>query len=113
MNARPLATIEAALEASFKRETKNIVEIGGLLTEAKEQLDSHGQWLPWLKAKFPHAIRTAQNYMAAHRLAAKYATVAHLNLAPSALYALAQYDHDNKTEVVTVALREENAMGRL
>jgi Protein of unknown function (DUF3102) len=64
----PAAKIEAALEASFKRESRNFIEIGGLLNEAKEQLDSHGKWLPWLKARFPHAVRTAQNYMAAHSL---------------------------------------------
>jgi hypothetical protein len=106
MNVRPLAKIEAALEASFKRENRSIVEIGGLLIEAKEQLDRHGRWLLWLQAKFPHAIRTAQNYMAAHRFAAKYATVAHLNLAPSALYTLARFDSEGKTKAVKAALRE-------
>ena len=65
----------------------DVINIGNLLLEAKEQL-KHGEWLPWLKANFGSSIRSAQNYMAAARFAAKYATVAHLRLRPTALYLL-------------------------
>jgi Protein of unknown function (DUF3102) len=106
VNARPLARIEADLAAAFQRESRGAIEIGGLLIEAKEQLDAHGQWLPWLKDKFPHAIRTAQNYMAAHRLAGEYATVAHLKLSTGGLYALVAADNAGDVSVIDKVLQE-------
>ena len=106
---RSLTTIEADLEAAFRREANGPIEIGRLLNEAKEQLDTHGEWLPLLKARFPHAVRTAQNYMGAARLAYKYATVAHLRLSHSALYALVEADNNGDDELVEAVLREAQA----
>jgi len=110
MNARPLAKIEADLEAAFRREAKGPIEIGGLLIEAKEQLDAHGKWLPWLVAKFPHSVRTAQDYMSAARFAAKYAMIAHLKITAGGLYALARIDsrdsYPNGAEIIKTALQE-------
>jgi len=105
-NSRPLEAIEADLEAALEREARGPVEIGALLTEAKALLGSHGMWLLWLKAKFPHTARTAQNYMAAAALAAKYATIAHLRLAPGALYALCEADNRGDAVVVERVLHE-------
>ena len=87
-----LLEIEEALEAAFKRETQGPIEIGRLLIRAKEMHAAHGEWLTWLGFHFPHAVRTSQNYMASAKLADKYATVAHLRLAPGALYKLAAID---------------------
>jgi Protein of unknown function (DUF3102) len=67
----------------------DIIAIGGLLLEAKLQF-RHGGFLPWVESEFDFSIRTAQNYMRAHKFATKNATVADLQLTPSALYALAE-----------------------
>jgi hypothetical protein len=106
MNHRPLKTIAAEIATALKREVKDVIEIGGLLAEAKEQLDAHGHWLPWVKEHFPRSIRSAQNYMTAHAFAAKYATVAHLRLAVGGLYALAEADRAGNSEAVEAALAE-------
>jgi Protein of unknown function (DUF3102) len=106
MNSRPLKKIASEIAIALKREAKNVIEVGGLLTEAKEQLDEHGQWLPWLSENFSLSIRTAQNYMAASALAAKYATDAHLLLKVSGLYALVDADRDGNSEAVEAALCE-------
>jgi Protein of unknown function (DUF3102) len=105
-NSRSLKRIESELEAAFQREKQGPIEIGGLLAAAKELLTGHGEWLPWLKAKFPHSVRTAQDYMAAHRFATKYATVAHLKVAAGGLYALAVLDNAGNTDMINAALRE-------
>ena len=106
MNRRPLKKIESELATTLKREAKSVIKAGGLLVEAKEQLDGHGRWLLWLKDKFPFSIRTAQNYMSAHAFATKYATVAHLRLTVGALYALADADRKGNTEAVETTLDE-------
>jgi hypothetical protein len=105
MNARALVEIEVELEIAFNREAKGPVEIGGLLAEAKAQL-RHGEWVGWLKSKFPHAVRTAQNFMRAHEFAGKYVTVTHLKLSPGAIYALARIDRDGDKEAVERVLQE-------
>ena len=43
--------------------TKNCIEIGNLLIEAKSML-GHGEWLSWLKDKVDFTERTAQRFMA-------------------------------------------------
>jgi Protein of unknown function (DUF3102) len=82
---RDIKVIESELHAALKRETADIIAIGELLLEAKEQLE-HGSWLPWLSDNFELGISTAQNYMNAARFAIKYPTVGHLKLRPTALY---------------------------
>ena len=106
MNRRPLKTIAADIATALRHEVRGVVEIGRLLDEAKEQLDEHGRWLPWLRDNFPCSVRTAQNYMAASALAAKYATVAHLRLTVQGLYALVEADRDGNAEAVKAALSE-------
>jgi hypothetical protein len=78
MNRRPLKKIAAEIATILKRETKDVIEIGGLLAEAQEQLDENAQWLLWLDANFSLSIRTAQRYLAAHAFADKYDTVSHV-----------------------------------
>ena len=103
-NARALLKIETDLEGEFKREAASPIRIGRLLIKAKELLTEHGEWLTWLGANFPQARRTAQNYMAAGKFADKYATGAHLKLAPGALYELARIDGDGNGELVQKVL---------
>jgi hypothetical protein len=82
-NARPLSKITAEIH---RADRQSLVTIGRLLTEAKQQLD-HGQWLPYLK-DLHWTARTAQLYMSVAALVTKYEAIAHLEAAPSALYAL-------------------------
>jgi hypothetical protein len=90
---RDIALITTELQAALKRETADIIVIGGLLIEAQEQLD-HGKWLPWLRENFGSTTQTAENYMAAARFAAKFKTVLNLKLRPTALYLLGR-ERDN------------------
>ena len=43
-----------------------VIEVGGLLAEQKADL-RHGEWLLWAEKHLPFDVRTAQNYMKAHR----------------------------------------------
>jgi hypothetical protein len=106
MNRRPLKKIASDLADVLKRAVKNVIEAGGLLNEAKEQLDEHGQWLPWLRDNFSLTNRTAERYMAVHALAAKFDTVSNLNFKVSGLYALVEADRDGNSEAVKAALAE-------
>jgi hypothetical protein len=84
---RDIAQIADDLAAALKRESANIIEIGGLLIEAKGAV-GHGKWLPWLETNFGESESTANNYMSAARLAAKSPTVGDLRLRPTTLYLL-------------------------
>jgi hypothetical protein len=84
---RDIEVITGELQTALKREATDVIAIGDLLLEAKEQL-KHGKWLPWLKSNFGSSDSTAQNYMNAARLAIKYPTVGNLKLKPTALYFL-------------------------
>jgi hypothetical protein len=84
---RDLKVTTKELHTALKRETTDIIAIGDLLVEANAQLD-HGEWLPWLAENFGSSVSTADNYLAAARLAAKFPTVANLRLRPTALYVL-------------------------
>ena len=84
---RTVAIIAEELHTALKRETDDIIAIGGLLTEAKAQV-KHGEWLPWLKREFSMSERSAQNYMKAAEFADKNEIVADLKLSPLALYLL-------------------------
>jgi len=106
MNRRPLKKIAAEIATALKREVTDVLEVGCLLSEAKEQLDEHGRWLPWLKDNFPLSVRTAQKYMAAAAFASKYELDAHLRLSVSGLYALVDVDRNGEHEAVAAALVE-------
>jgi hypothetical protein len=71
--------------AVLKRETTDIIALGDLLLEIREQI-AHGQWLPLLKSELGLGRSSAQNYMNAARFAAKYPTVGNLKLQPTVLY---------------------------
>ena len=97
---RDIDIIASDLQTALKGEVADILAIGNLLLEAKDQLE-HGEWLPWLKLNFGASTRSAQNYMAAARFAAKYATVAHLKLRPTALYWLSD-DLTSREEIEAI-----------
>lgn len=101
---RDITVIGSELLAALQRETTDIIVIGNLLLEAQEQLE-HGFWLTWLKFNFGLSTRTAQNYMNAARFTIKYATVAHLKLRPTALYALGQHMDDYSPGVINKILK--------
>jgi hypothetical protein len=106
MNHRPLKTIAAEIATALKREVTNVIEIGGLLAEAQEQLGARGRWLPWLRDNFPLTPRTAQNYMAASAFAREYETVSHSRLTVRGLYALVDANRDGNVQAVGAALAE-------
>jgi len=63
-----------------------VIEVGAALRRIKDRL-GHGRFGKWLSAEFGFTERTAQNYMAAAALVAKYETVSYLQ--PKTLYQLA------------------------
>ena len=106
MNRRRLKTIAAELATVLTRETKSVIEAGGLLAEAREQLDENEQWLSWLRDNFSLSIRTAQRYLAAHAFAGAHDTVSHVSLTVSGLYALVGADQAGHSDAVEAALSE-------
>jgi len=59
---RRLATIVDDLDRALKREVKNVIDIGGLLVEAKKQV-KHGDWYGWLNQNFALSVASASWYM--------------------------------------------------
>ena len=84
---RNLAVITGELQTAMEVGNSNIITIGGLLIEAREQVE-HGGWIDWLYENFDSSVSTAENYMNAARLAAAFPTVGNLKLRPSVLYLL-------------------------
>lgn len=84
------ARIRAEHEAyghALKRGLEHAIAAGKLLQQAKDRLDQHGAWLPWLKKHVGIPERTCQRYMhlakhapALPALLAKSATVADLTM---------------------------------
>jgi hypothetical protein len=112
---RPLSAIESDLQSALRNDTANILHIGGLLIEAKEQI-KHGEWLPWLKAHGSFSERSAQRFMVTSRYAAKFksARLADLKLRPAALYRLAESEDlfDAKVREAVFAAAQDH-WGRL
>jgi hypothetical protein len=57
---RTIDDITGELHVALKRETGDILTVGGLLAEAKDKI-SHGEWLPWLKNEFSMSVRSAHD----------------------------------------------------
>jgi hypothetical protein len=102
---RTIEVITGELHTALKRETADILTIGGLLAEAKKQIP-HGEWLPWLKSEVSMSERSAQKSMKAADFAAKYELGADLDLSPSALFLLLA-----ELDVTNEAKSEEGATG--
>ena len=103
---RTIDVITGELQVALRRETADILTIGGLLAEAKEKIP-HGEWLPWLKTEFSMSERSAQKYVKAADYAAKNELGADLKLSPSALFLLSRYDRPKVTDAVIKAAREK------
>jgi hypothetical protein len=102
-----LDQLESKLRTALRRETTNVIEIGGLLIKSSKLL-KHGEWLGWLKDHFDLSQRTAHNYYSAAEYDArkgKLATVA--NLAPGLLYALAANHYNEQEEAAILAATHE------
>jgi hypothetical protein len=69
-----------------KQVVADVVEIGRRLSHAKK-LVGHGHWLSWLSENFEWSGDTAERYMRAHELVAKFRTLRNLDL--SVIHALA------------------------
>ena len=81
-NARPLEKIANEIHAL---ERNNIFDVGQLLIEAKESCD-HGEWLAWLTdSDFLFSADTAERYMNAASLVAKFRTVRNLKRCMSSM----------------------------
>jgi hypothetical protein len=82
--ARKINDEHEAVRVATRRALKHAIAAGELLLEAKNRLDQHGKWLPWLHANCQMPERTAQLYMRlarhASELLAKNATVADLSI---------------------------------
>jgi len=96
------------LKSLIRRNAQDIVDIGQKLTEVKEQL-GYGNFRIWLNAEFDWSVRTANRFM---QVATQFksANLAHLNIAVSALYLLAQPSTPEKArkEVLELAKECEN-----
>lgn len=76
-----------AIRQQVRNTLENAIKIGQELLNVKEALP-HGQFLPWLRAEFQWAERTAYNFISvAERF--KLATIANLPIDPTAAYLLA------------------------
>jgi len=90
----------------MRRTAQDIINIGQKLISVKEQL-GHGQFRNWLKAEFDWSVRTAARFM---QVATKFksANLAHLNIAASAVYLLAEPSTPDEAyeEALELAKRE-------
>jgi Protein of unknown function (DUF3102) len=92
-NARTLSEIADAVHLL---ERTNIIDIGDLLLEAKDQECEHGEWLDWLvDAEFDFSVGTAERYMNVAKLNAKFCTLRNLKLGATTLYELANHDDED------------------
>jgi Protein of unknown function (DUF3102) len=98
---RTLADVERELGFALRAKTGAMLDIGRLLNEAKDHLDDHGQWLPWLRRYSALSERSTQRYMKAARWvdSLKSDTVSDLDLAylsTRAIYELSSGKYDDK-----------------
>jgi hypothetical protein len=59
------------IRAIGKRAISDVIEVGRLLTEAKE-IAGHGHWLPWLRQNFGWSDETARKWMHAYEASLKF-----------------------------------------
>jgi Protein of unknown function (DUF3102) len=96
---RELPAIAEALHAALKRDTRNILEIGALLAEAREMVDP-GTWLRWLHDEFSLSRQTADRFRKVHEFARRLPNLGNLLLRPSALYVLAECPDPQAVDLV-------------
>lgn len=93
------------LKSLMRRSAQDIIDIGQKLAEVKERL-GHGNFRAWLKAEFDWSVRTAARFM---QVATQFkcANLAHLNIAVSALYLLAEPSTPEKARKIALELAKE------
>jgi len=87
----------AKIARGFQRQTvKGLIGLGKTLTEAKRDLDAHGEWLPFLRDDLKMDVRFAQRVMmlARNPRFSKASNLTHLPSALSALGELAKVPED-------------------
>jgi hypothetical protein len=115
---RPLADIAQDIHAALKDRTANNLRIGGLLVEAQSQLGGRF-WGLWLNENFELTDRTAQRWMAFHRLVERLGisdTVSDLRIHAGVWYAIATDDSLSLKEIEVIldtAKTERIDMARL
>jgi hypothetical protein len=108
-NSRSLDEFAAEIVA---HQRSNIFELGKILREAKEQHD--GGFLDWLhenEEDFGFGVDTAENYMAASRLAERFRNIRNLNVGKTTIYALVAFDRDHP-ELTEIAINTLLAQAR-
>jgi hypothetical protein len=99
---RELADIAGDIHALERR---SAFDIGKLLIEARDACD-HGEWGNWLDREFDWSDDTADNYMAAARLADKFRTVRNLKVPQRIIYDLGADIDDTDLPAIIEALAE-------
>ncbi len=96
------------IKTLMRRTAQDLINIGQKLIEVKQQL-GHGKFRNWLKAEFDWSVRTAARFMQV-ATQFKYANLAHLDIAASALYLLAEPSTPNKAyeEALELAKQGDN-----
>jgi hypothetical protein len=113
-NHRPLDDIAADIH---KLHRGNVFATGDLLIEAKDQQLDHGEFLDWIDAEFDWSKTTAERYMNAARLKAKFPNLGNLKLAKTTIYELAELmaadTADELMESIIAALAEKATRNQL
>jgi hypothetical protein len=112
-----LNRLTSRLRTALRRDTTNVILIGRLLLEIREELElEHGEWQDWLTEHFDLSYRTAAYYCAAAEYVArksKSATVAHFAaLARTVLYALAAGHYSAEEEAAILAATREGRVDK-
>jgi Protein of unknown function (DUF3102) len=107
-NRQTLPQISRKIAALEKNTVANVIEIGRLLDQAREQCE-HGEFTAWLSREFSWSYRTSLRYRYAFSLAQKCHTVTFekLNISISALHVAADvYTPDKaKKAIIKAALK--------
>jgi len=93
-------TLSEIADAVHSLERTNIIDIGDLLIEAKEQGCERGEWLDWLEAEFEWSADTAERFMKVAKLAGQFRKLRNLKLGRTTLYELA--DHDREEDLPAI-----------
>ena len=105
-------SLDAIADDIHKLERGNIVDIGGLLIEAKGQCE-HGQWLDWLSTEFEWSWDTADRYMKVKKLGDRFRSVRNLSLPATVLYQLAARLDDPSLPIIIEELAKRATEARL
>jgi hypothetical protein len=98
----------AAAERIKQHMRTAFLDVGAELARIKERLP-HGRFAPWLQAEFGMTARTAQNYMAAAALAAKYEIIS--LLPPTIIYASAPTTPEPARQEIVDRLQRGESVG--